>query len=165
MREMATRFIILRSWRVQKTSSTLIGKSTCSLGKTWFEPRDRRLLIYDAPFGKSGLQICYEIAFPVMAKINPVIVAPNGEILTKAATGKEEIRMAEVNRIDTINDYNYLLADRRTDIYDEYLMQNLGIFIPSSGRHRRCFSASQCENQDDAAQLKCLLEKHFEKFP
>jgi N-carbamoylputrescine amidase len=143
----------------------------------WFEPGDRRLLIYDAPIGKIGVQICYEIAFPEMARIymlkgvdilvNPaafvrpinsviiqaraaenrifvvssgrtgeerglhyagltMIVAPNGEILTKAADDKEEIRMAEANRVDAIkakriNDYNYLLADRRTDIYDEYL--------------------------------------------
>lgn len=143
----------------------------------WFEPGDRRLVIFDGPLGKIGVQICYEISFPEMARIymlkgvdilvNPaayvrpinsvmiqaraaengifvvssgrtgkerglqfagltMIVAPNGEILTKAATGKEGIRMAEANRVDAIkakriNEYNYLLADRRTDIYDEYL--------------------------------------------
>jgi predicted amidohydrolase len=55
-----------------------------------------------------------------------MIVAPSGEILARAATDKEEIKIAEVNTTDAIrakyiNEYDHLLSNRRTDIYDEYL--------------------------------------------
>lgn len=55
-----------------------------------------------------------------------MIVAPNGDILARASADQEEIKMAEVNVTDAvrakhINEFNHLLGDRRTDIYDEYL--------------------------------------------
>lgn len=55
-----------------------------------------------------------------------MIVAPSGDILARASTDKEEIKIAEVNPSDAvrakyINEYDHLLSNRRTDIYDEYL--------------------------------------------
>ncbi|MCJ7457013.1 acyltransferase [Candidatus Bathyarchaeota archaeon] len=55
-----------------------------------------------------------------------MIVAPSGEILARASSDKEEIKIAEVNASDAvrakyINEYDHLLSNRRTDIYDEYL--------------------------------------------
>jgi predicted amidohydrolase len=55
-----------------------------------------------------------------------MIVAPSGDILARASTDREEIKIAEVNTTDAvrakyINEYDHLLSNRRTDIYDEFL--------------------------------------------
>jgi len=55
-----------------------------------------------------------------------MIVAPSGDILARASSDHEEMKIAEVNANDAvrakyINEYDHLLSNRRTDIYDEYL--------------------------------------------
>jgi predicted amidohydrolase len=55
-----------------------------------------------------------------------MIVAPSGDILARASSDQEEMKIAEVNANDAvrakyINEYDHLLSNRRTDIYDEFL--------------------------------------------
>lgn len=49
------------------------------------------------------------------------IVSPQGEVLVRASTDREEVRVVEIDpkeaRRKTINRYNHLFADRRADLY------------------------------------------------
>jgi len=50
------------------------------------------------------------------------IVSPQGEVLARAGTDREEVRVVTIDPKDarrkTINRYNHLLGDRRVDLYD-----------------------------------------------